>query len=120
MDVLHVAVDVTDVEAMGDFYEDVLGLHFTREFEVDGQYNYCVGGESPAELQFCEVEEKGTPAGINHISVGVEDVDAVVDEAVSNWDSTVESEPMTVGDEARIAFITDPEGYQVELIEQLE
>lgn len=119
MDVLHVAVDVVDVESTSAFYEDVLGLQFTREFEVDGNYNYCVGGEGPAEIQFCEVDEKEPPAGINHISIAAEDLDAVVEEAVSEWDSEVVREPTTVGDEARIAFITDPEGYTVELIQQL-
>ena len=119
MDVLHVAVDVVDVETTSGFYEEVLGLHFTREFEVDGNYNYCVGGEGPAEVQFCEVDEKEPPAGIDHISIAVDDVDAVVEKASSEWDSEVEREVTTVGDEARIAFITDPEGYTVELIEEL-
>lgn len=119
MDVLHVAVDVEDIDAMSGFYEDVLGLEKTREFEVDGSYNYCVGGESPAELQFCEVEAKAPPAGINHISIAVEDVDAVIETATSEWGSEVEREPTTVGGEARIAFVSDPEGYSVELIEEL-
>jgi len=120
MDVLHVAVDVEDMETTTGFYEDLLGLHHTRDFEVDGSYNYCVGGEGPAQIQFCEVEEKAPPAGINHLSVAVDDVDAVVAEAAAEWDSTIESEPVTIGGEARLAFITDPEGYSVELIEQLE
>jgi len=119
MDVLHVAIDVVDIETERRFYEEVLGLHKTRDFEVDGQYNYCVGGESPAQIQFVEVEEKGDPAGINHLSVGVTGMDDVVAEATDEWDCELERGPMTVGDEAKIAFVTDPEGYAVELIEEL-
>lgn len=119
MDVLHVALQVEDVESTSGFYEDVLGLHHTRDFEVGGNYNYCVGGEGPAEIQLIEVEEKEAPAGIDHVSVAVDDVNAVVEEATSAWDSEVVRGPTTIEDQAKIAFISDPEGYTVELIEEL-
>ncbi|GGN09208.1 VOC family protein [Halarchaeum nitratireducens] len=118
MDVLHVAVDVTDIETASGFYEDALGLRFTRAFTVEGTHNYCVGGEGPAEIQFREVDDPVVPAGINHLSVGVDDLDATVETAVSGWDATLEREPFDIDDETRAAFVTDPEGYTVELIEQ--
>lgn len=118
MDVLHPALDVADLDTTVAFYEDLLGLHRTREAELDGRQHYFLGGAGPAELQLVEADEPVEPAGINHLAVAAEDVDAVVEEAVDEWGSTVEMEPQTFND-ARLAFITDPEGYSVELIEEL-
>ena len=120
MDVLHTAIEVVDLETTCGFYEDFLGLEHTRDFELDGVYNYYVSGSGPAEIQFRVVEEKPDPAGIDHLAVAVDDVDAVVEEAQREWESDVETEPTTLEDlGVRIAFITDPEGYTVELIEEL-
>lgn len=119
MDVLHVAVDVEDIETTSRFYEELLGLAHTRDFEIDGTINYCVGGEGPAEIQFVDVGAPVEPAGINHLSVAVDDVDAVVEEATAEWDSEVVRGPTTIEDQAKIAFVTDPDGYEVELIEEL-
>lgn len=119
MDVLHTAIEVGDLEAMTGFYEGLLGLERTREFETDGVHNYYVGGEGPAEIQFRVVDEAPQPAGIHHLAVATEDVDAVVEAAASEWDSDVLMEPTTIDRvDLRVAFVTDPEGYAVELIEE--
>lgn len=116
MDVLHVAIDVTDLEAQAAFYEELLGLEHTREFEANGVRNYYVKGEGPAELQFRVVEEKEPPGGLNHIAIAVDDVEATVEAAVADWGSEVVMEPRAVADDRTIAFVSDPEGYAVELI----
>lgn len=120
MDVLHAAIDVTDLEQTTGFYEGLLGLRNTRDAEVDGVYNYWVGGEGPAELQFRVVDDKDAPAGIHHVAVATDDLDDVVDRAVSEWDSSVEMEPTAIDDSTRVAFVTDPEGYTVELVEDAD
>lgn len=120
MEVLHTALEVTDLDAMRGFYEDLLGLKRTREFETRGQHNYYVAGAGSAELQFRVVDEKGEPAGINHVAIAADDVDAVVAEATAEWDSSVEREPRTLTRKnIRLAAITDPEGYTVHVIEKL-
>lgn len=120
MDVRHTAIEVVDLDAMRDFYEGLLGLDRSREFKTKDTHNYYVVGSGTAEIQFRVVDEKATPAGIHHIAVTTDDVDTTVDEAVAEWDSDVEMEPRTLDRvNQRIAFITDPEGYTVELIEDL-
>lgn len=120
MDVLHTAIEVEDLPAMIDFYEDVLGLERTREFETETVHNYYVAGEGPAEIQFRVVDEPPDPSGIHHLAIATDDVDAVVDRAVEDWDSEVVMEPRTLERvHLRVAFITDPEGYTVELIEEV-
>lgn len=125
-DVLHTAITVSDLDAMRGFYEDTLGLAHSRDFEVDGTLNYFVGGED-AEIQFVhkpdsdpDPDSERSGAGLDHLAVAVEDVDATVAAAREEWDSEVETEPTDMKDlGVRIAFVTDPEGYVVELIADL-
>lgn len=123
MDVLHAAIWVDDVESQLEFYCDALGLEQTREFDVDGVTNTYVAGESDAEIQF---KYDGTnrnpePEGIDHLAVAVDDIEGTVEEAVENYGSDVIEEPRTVEEKGiAIAFVTDPEGYVVELIETIE
>jgi lactoylglutathione lyase len=122
-DVLHTAIRVTDLDAMSGFYEDALGLTDTRQFEMNGTTNYFVSGEGHAEIQFQydpEDDEPVEPSGIGHLAVGVEDLDATVEECVEEWDSEIETGPLTLEDMGvYVAFVTDPHGYVVELIEDL-
>lgn len=117
MDVLHAAINVDDDEALHGFYGDLLGLEETRHAEVDGEDNYWFGGEGPAELQFRVVDDMDEPAGIHHIAIAADDMEATVEQAVEEWDSEVEIEPMEIGDGVFIAFVTDPFGYSIELID---
>ncbi|WP_049984802.1 VOC family protein [Halobellus rufus] len=120
MDVLHAALNVVDLDATIDFYESLLGLERTRTAELDGQRMVWVGGEGDAELQFLAVDEPVEPAGIDHVAVAVDDVEATVEEAQAEWGSSVVVDPQVVGGEVRLAFVTDPDGYHVELIEELD
>lgn len=120
MDVLHTAIEIVDLESMRGFYEGLLGLEHSRDFETNDIHNYYVTGSGPAEIQFRVVEEKATPAGIHHLAVATDDVDGTVETAVASWDSEVVMAPRTLNRvDRRIAFISDPEGYTVELIEGL-
>lgn len=121
MDVLHTAVWVSDLEATREFYCDGIGLEHSRNFATGSVENYFVTGESGAEIQFKHDSDDGRleePSGIDHLAVGVDDVRATFDELVSEWDSDAVKEPTvleTTG--STIAFVTDPDGYTVELIQ---
>ena len=124
MDVLHTAVWVSDLDATSEFYEDVLGLEQSREFVGgDGVTNYFVIGESDAEIQFKYDEDADVetdPGTMDHLAVAVEDVDDTTERAVEEYGSEIVDGPMDLEDlGVRVAFITDPEGYTVEIIEQL-
>lgn len=119
MEILHPALEVSDLDAAVDFYESLLGLHRTREAELDGQRHYFLGGAGSAELQLIEVEGPVEPSGFDHVAVAADDVDAVVSTATDEWGSEVVMDPRSMGD-VRLAFITDPDGYHVELIEESE
>ncbi|WP_144900843.1 VOC family protein [Halobellus captivus] len=119
MNVLHPALNVSDMDRTLDFYENLLDLERTRETELDGQRMVFVGGDDGAEIQFLAVDEPQDPAGFDHLAIAVDDVETTIEEAETEWDSTVVMEPQVIGGDVRLAFITDPEGYHVELIEEL-
>jgi lactoylglutathione lyase len=124
MDVIHAALWVSDLEETLSFYVDALGLEKTREFESgDGATNAFVAGESDEEIQFKydpDVEQP-EPAGFDHVAVAVDDTDAELERLVEETGCTVRRGPLTSeGANARVAFVEDPDGYGVELVEEFD
>lgn len=120
MDVIHTALTVSDLDATTEFYEDVLGLEYDRQFELDGVVNYYVGGGAGADLQFKydpESDAEVDPQGIDHVAVSVDDADAEFERIVEATDPPVVTPPTTIEEaDARVAFVEDPDGYVVELV----
>jgi lactoylglutathione lyase len=119
MDVIHTAVEVADLTETRAFYEDALGLSFDREFTEDGIRNYYVSGEGVAGIQFRhDFDGAGSiePAGIHHLAIEVDDLGATFQRLVDLTDCEVVEEP-TEDDDNRKAFVRDPDGYVVELLE---
>jgi lactoylglutathione lyase len=122
MELLHTAIWVSDPQKITDFYTDTLDLEPSRDFEgPDGAHNYFLVDESGTELQLKHSEngEEVQPGGMDHIALSVKDVDEVVDRATREWDVDVMLEPKDGMNDVRIAFIKDPEGYTIELIQPL-
>lgn len=121
MDVLHTAVWVSDLQHTKEFYHEGLGLDHSRDFVTDGVENYFVRGTSETEIQFkydSESEGDVDPDGIDHLAVSVDDARSMFDRLTTEFGSAGIKEPTvldTTG--STIAFVTDPDGYTIELIE---
>lgn len=115
----HTAIRVADLDATAAFYEDALG--FEREREVngdDGSVHRYLRGDGGAALQLVHRldGEDVDPAGLEHLAIRVEDVDATFDGLVGETGCPVEQPPTTVEElDTRFAFVGDPNGYIVEL-----
>lgn len=124
MDVLHTAIWVSDIEETLEFYVDTLGLEKTNEFvSGDGATNVYVAGDDDVELQFKYKPDREVPepAGIDHIALTVDDTDAMVERLVEETACTLERGPLTSeGANARVAFLEGPDGYGLELVEELD
>lgn len=126
MDVIHSAIWVSDLEQTLEFYVDELGLEKTNEFESgDGARNVYVAGESDVEIQFKYEEgrevEQSENGVYDHVAIAVDDTDAEVQRLVEEGSATLRRGPLdSEGANARVAFIEDPEGNGVELVEELE
>lgn len=121
--ILHTCLNVTDLERSIVFYRDRLGLKLTRRFEVK---------ENNAEIAFLEDaaenaielthwrDKKQLTEGDNfdHIALGVRDLKATV-EQLRQQGTEIAMEPFTLkGGTHQIAFIRDPDGNWLELIEE--
>ena len=130
MRLLHTMLRVTDLQRSIDFYTQGLGMQLLRTTRrPEQQYDLAfVGyGSNPehAELELTynygvDRYEMGTAYG--HIAIGVEDVAATCDTVrakAAELGGAITREPGPVkGGSTVIAFITDPDGYKVELIQR--
>jgi lactoylglutathione lyase len=126
MNFLHTMLRVGDLQRSIDFYTRALGMTLLRTTDrPDQQYTLAfVGyGTNPehAELELTynygvASYELGNAYG--HIALGVPDVAAVCDQ-VRAAGGVVSREPGPVkGGSTFIAFVTDPDGYKIELIQR--
>ena len=126
MRLLHTMLRVGDLQRSIAFYTDVMGMTLLRQTDNPSQ-NYSLAfvgyGRNPehAELELTynhgvSQYELGTAYG--HIAIGVPDVAAAC-EKIRHGGGNVTREPGPVkGGTTVIAFITDPDGYKIELIER--
>ena len=126
MRILHTMLRVGDLQRAVDFYTKVLGMNLLRTTERPEQkYSLAfVGfGTNPdhAELELTynhgvDKYEMGTAFG--HLAIGVPDVYASCDKIrAAGGNITREPGPVKGGNTV-IAFVTDPDGYKIELIQR--
>ena len=126
MRLLHTMLRVTDLQRTIDFYTRVLGMTLLRTTERPEQkYSLAfVGyGSNPdhAEIELTynhgvHQYEIGTAFG--HLALGVSDVYATCERIrVQGGQITREPGPVAGGTRV-IAFVVDPDGYKIELVQQ--
>ena len=128
MKMLHTMLRVGDMPRSIDFYTRVLGMTLLRTTDRPEQkYSLAfvgfgegnAGGEGEIELTYnygVSRYEPGTAYG--HIALGVPDVAATC-ERIRAAGGRVAREPGPVkGGTTVIAFVEDPDGYRIELIER--
>lgn len=123
MDVIHAAIAVSTLERALDFYVDGLGLTDRWGFERDGVRHRYLGGTAGAEIQLVDDPDVDDPSsdGIDHVAVEVADLDETFETLVERTDPPVATPPSTLdgdGYESRYAFVEDPDGHLVELVER--
>ena len=120
---VHTCVRVRDPEASIRFYE-VLGFQETGRLNFESAYNVYLGLPGDGDKLELTVNVGQTEAydlgtGYNHVAVTVEDLDAVLAK-LADIGVQPEKPPYRPGgrdDLPRIAFVADPDGYRIELID---
>lgn len=124
MRILHTMIRVGDLERSIRFYTDVLGMSLLRKKEYpDGLFTLAFLGygdeakESALELTYnWETEEYDLGNGYGHLAIEVDDVyQACAAIKEQNGKIIRDAGPMNAGSTI-IAFVEDPDGYQIELI----
>ncbi|HEY0060717.1 MAG TPA: lactoylglutathione lyase [Telluria sp.] len=126
MRILHTMIRVGDLQRSIDFYTRVLGMTLLRTSE-NPAYKYTLAfvgyGSNPehAELELTynwgvDKYELGTAYG--HLAISADDIVAACDAARANGGNVTREPGPVKGGSTVIAFITDPDGYKIELIER--
>lgn len=128
MRLLHTMLRVGDLQRSIDFYTRVMGMTLLRTTERPEQkYSLAfVGyGSNPehAELELTwnhgvDRYEMGTAYG--HIALQVPDARAACERIRAAGGSVTRDAGPVAGGTTVIAFVTDPDGYKIELIERAE
>ena len=124
MRLLHTMLRVGNLDASIEFYTAVLGMKLLRRKDYpDGEFTLAfVGYGNEDENTVIELthnwgtERYDLGEGYGHIAIEVDDVYAAADEVKQRGGKTIrEAGPMNAG-ATIIAFIEDPDGYQIELL----
>ena len=126
MRLLHTMLRVGELQRSVDFYTRLLGMKLLRTTERPEQ-KYSLAflgyGTNPehAELELTYNHgvgsyELGTAYG--HIALGVADIYAACDRIRAGGGSITREPGPVKGGDTVIAFVTDPDGYKIELIER--
>ena len=125
MRMLHTMLRVGDLDRSIAFYTEVLGMQLLRRRDYpSGRFTLAfVGYGSEAEQTVLELTHNWDTTsyalgdGYGHIALGVEDIRSTCAAIAGKGGRVVrEPGPMKHGSTV-IAFIEDPDGYKVELIE---
>ena len=126
MRLLHTMLRVGNLQRSIDFYTKVIGMSLLRQSENPSQ-KYSLAflgfGRNPehAELELTynhgvDSYDLGTAYG--HIAISVPDAYAACEQIRQSGGSVTREPGPVKGGTTVIAFVTDPDGYKIELIER--
>ncbi len=127
MRILHTLLRVRDLEASKRFYCEALGMTVLREREYpDGKFTLCfVGYGDEATSAVLELTHNWGKTDyvlgdqFGHVAIGTEDIQGAVQRVRAQGGKvTREPGPMKFGSTV-IAFVEDPDGHKIELIERV-
>ena len=129
MNFLHTMLRVGNLQRSIDFYTQVLGMTLLRQSE-NPEYQYSLAflgfdGGNPAQAEIeltynwgAERYDHGNAYG--HIALGVPDAYAACEKIKAAGGNVTREAGPVMGGSTVIAFVTDPDGYKIELIERAE
>lgn len=124
---LHTMIRVGQLDRSVAFYRDLLGMRELRRREVpEGRYTlaflgYGDNSTGEAEIELThnwDTDHYDLGNGFGHLAVGVPDVAAACDKVRAGGGKVTRPPgPVKFGTTV-IAFVEDPDGYKIELIER--
>ncbi|MGK0247625.1 MAG: lactoylglutathione lyase [Oleispira sp.] len=128
MKILHTMLRVSDLDKSIEFYTQVMGMKLLRRRDNE-EYRYTlafVGYQDESEGAVLELthnwdtHEYDLGNGYGHIALEVDDIYATCS-IIEHLKGKISRPPGPVkGGKTVIAFVEDPDGYKIELIERKE
>ncbi len=124
---LHTMIRVLDLDKSVGFYTKLMGMTELRRREVPGgKYTLCFLGydsnPDQAEIELTYNWDQKTPyeigTGFGHLAVGVPDVAAACETVRAGGGKVTRSAGPVQHGTTIIAFVEDPDGYKIELIQR--
>ena len=121
-------IRVGNLQRSIDFYTTVLGMKLLRTSE-NLEYKYSLAfvgyGNNPehAEIELTYnhgVDSYDMGSAFGHIALGVSDVYGACDKIKKSGGNVTREAGPVKGGTTVIAFVTDPDGYKIELIQRAE
>jgi lactoylglutathione lyase len=126
MRILHTMLRVGDLQRSIDFYTKVLGMKLLRTSD-NPEYKYTLAfvgyGNNPdhAELELTYnygVDKYDLGNAYGHIAISTENIVEACNAVKANGGNVTREPGPVKGGTTVIAFVTDPDGYKIELIER--
>jgi len=126
MRILHSMIRVNNLEESIKFYTQVLGMNLLREKEYpEGKFSLAFLGygketeETVIELTYnWDKSEYEHGNAFGHIAIEVDDIYQFCEEIKNKGANIIRDPGPMMGSKLVLAFIEDPNGYKIELIEK--
>lgn len=126
MRILHSMIRVNNLEESIKFYTEVLGMSLIRKKEYpEGKFSLAFLGygkeseETVIELTYnWDKSEYDHGNAFGHIALEVDDIYKACDEIKKQGTKVLRDPGPMMGSKLLLAFIEDPNGYKIELIEK--
>ena len=126
MRILHTMLRVGDLQRSIDFYTRVMGMRLLRQSD-NPEYKYTlafVGYDDEAHGAVLEltynygVDRYDLGSAFGHVALAVDDAAAACDRIRAGGGKVTREAGPVKGGRTVIAFVEDPDGYKIELIER--
>ncbi|GGP41880.1 lactoylglutathione lyase [Shewanella algicola] len=124
---LHTMIRVGDLDRSIRFYTDIMGMKLLRKSE-NADYKYTLAfvgfgeettGQAVIELTYnWGVESYDLGNGFGHLAIGEDDIYARCDAITTAGGKVTRAPGPVAGGTTEIAFVEDPDGYKIELIQK--
>ena len=126
MRILHTMIRVNDLKESIDFYQNIFGMKVLRQKDYpEGKFSLAFIGygdemsETVIELTHNWDTNKYDHGGaFGHIAIEVDDVYKACEEIKNKGGNVVREAGPMMGTKLLLAFVEDPSGYKIELIQE--
>ena len=125
MRLLHTMLRVTDLDKSISFYTEVMGMSLLRQKDYpEGKFTLAFLGYGPESEHTAlelthnwDTDSYDLGTGYGHIAIEVEDVYKACEELKARGGNVTRDAGPMKHSTTILAFVEDPDGYQIELLE---